>query len=119
MTLVLKDPEASLDYAVDWGLEYLDADALAASSSSVEPDEPGGAGWLWPVGEEPPLGESAEKYRVTVQGSAGPLMFEVNEPQIVIPANVLTGMEGAVTVSVVQIGDYAASRPATASITLG
>ena len=35
MTFVLKDPEASLDYAVDWGLEYLDADILVASSWSV------------------------------------------------------------------------------------
>jgi hypothetical protein len=42
MTFVLKDPEASLDYAVDWGLEYLDADILVASNWSVAPAEAGG-----------------------------------------------------------------------------
>ena len=42
MTFLLKDPEASLDYAVDWGSQYLDADTLAASSWSVVPDEAGG-----------------------------------------------------------------------------
>jgi len=42
MTFLLKDPEASLDYAVDWGLEYLEADALVSSSWSVAPNEAGG-----------------------------------------------------------------------------
>jgi hypothetical protein len=42
MTYLLKDPSAALDYSVDWGAEYLSGDALAASSWSVEPDEPGG-----------------------------------------------------------------------------
>jgi hypothetical protein len=44
MSFLLKDPEAVLDYAVDWGAEYLSGDALAASSWSVNPEEPGGAG---------------------------------------------------------------------------
>jgi hypothetical protein len=43
MAFLLKDPAASLDYVVDWGAEYLDGDAIAASSWSVSPDEPGGA----------------------------------------------------------------------------
>ena len=43
MTLLLKDPEAVLDYAIDWGAQYLDeGDLLADSSWSVEPDEPEG-----------------------------------------------------------------------------
>jgi hypothetical protein len=42
MTLLLKDPDAVLDYSVDWGAEYLGDDLLAESSWSVEPDEPGG-----------------------------------------------------------------------------
>jgi len=77
------------------------------------------AGWLWPANEEPPLGESTEKYRLTVVGSAGILTFEVLEPQIFIPTDALTGMAGTVTISVVQVGDFAESRPATSSITLG
>ena len=43
MTLLLKDPEAVLDYAIDWGAEYLGLDdVLTESSWSIEPDEAGG-----------------------------------------------------------------------------
>lgn len=42
MTLLLKDPEALLDYAVDWGAEYLLDDTLAESSWQVTPVEAGG-----------------------------------------------------------------------------
>jgi hypothetical protein len=42
MTLLLKDPDAVLDYSVDWGAAYLGGDLLAASEWSVSPDEPGG-----------------------------------------------------------------------------
>ena len=42
MTLLLKDPEAALDYAVDWGAEYLSADTLAQSDWQVTPAETGG-----------------------------------------------------------------------------
>jgi len=42
MTLLLKDPEAALDYAVDWGLEYLTSDTLIQSDWHVTPVEAGG-----------------------------------------------------------------------------
>jgi len=42
MTLLLKDPEATLDYSVDWGADYLSGDALAESGWTIIPDEPGG-----------------------------------------------------------------------------
>ena len=42
MSFLLKDPEAALDYAVDWGADYLGGDALVASAWTVSPDEPGG-----------------------------------------------------------------------------
>ena len=74
---------------------------------------------MWPTGSEPPLGESLEKYRVALQGSAGTRTFDSFEPQIAIPADALTGMTGVVMVGVVQIGDFAESRPVTASVTLG
>ena len=73
-------------------------------------------GWLWPDDADVPLGESSERYRVTVIGSAGTLTFDAFEPQIVIPAQALTGMTGMVTMTVVQIGDFAQSRPATATL---
>lgn len=43
MSFLLKDPEAVIDYAVDWGTDYLSGDALLDSSWSVSPNEPGGA----------------------------------------------------------------------------
>lgn len=42
MTLLLKDPSAALDYAVDWGKQYLNEDAIAQSDWSVDPVEEGG-----------------------------------------------------------------------------
>ena len=43
MSFLLKDPDAVLDYRVDWGAEYLGAGELLATSGwSVSPDEPGG-----------------------------------------------------------------------------
>jgi hypothetical protein len=42
MTLLLKDPDAVLDYSVDWGAEYLLGDLIAASEWTVDPDETGG-----------------------------------------------------------------------------
>lgn len=43
MSILLKDPDAVLDYRVDWGADYLaDGELLAASEWSVAPDEAGG-----------------------------------------------------------------------------
>lgn len=42
MTLLLKDPEAALDYAVDWGADYLNGDSLDSSVWDVTPAEEGG-----------------------------------------------------------------------------
>ena len=42
MTFLLKDPDAILDYSVDWGAEYLGGDQLATSEWSVDPVEAGG-----------------------------------------------------------------------------
>ena len=42
MSLLLKDPDAVLDYSIDWGAEYLGDDLLAESEWTVTPAEPGG-----------------------------------------------------------------------------
>lgn len=42
MTLLLKHPDAVLDYSVDWGAEYLGEDQLADSQWTVDPEEMGG-----------------------------------------------------------------------------
>lgn len=43
MTLLLKAPDAVLDYLVDWSAEYLAGDALADSRWSVSPTGAGAA----------------------------------------------------------------------------
>ena len=42
MGVYLKDPGASIDYAVDWGAGYLAGDSIAGSEWTVEPAEAGG-----------------------------------------------------------------------------
>jgi len=42
MTLLLKDPDAVVDYLIDWGVEYLGDDQLAESVWTVDPDEADG-----------------------------------------------------------------------------
>ena len=43
MSFLLKDPDAVLDYTIDWGAEYLaPGELLATSEWSVEPAEAGG-----------------------------------------------------------------------------
>ena len=42
MALLLKDPLAALDYAVDWRTEYLDGDSVAESNWDIIPKEIGG-----------------------------------------------------------------------------
>ena len=42
MTLLLKDPDATLDYAVDWGAEYASGDSLIESEWDVSPVDDGG-----------------------------------------------------------------------------
>ena len=69
-------------------------------------------GWDWP-GDDVPLGEARERYRVTLQGSEATMNFEVAEPHLVISSG---GIGGMVTVTVVQLGDFAESRPASLSL---
>jgi hypothetical protein len=61
MELMLKDPDATLDYGVDWSSEYLSGDLLAGSDWVVDPVERDG---LAVLSEESDLMAA----RVTVQG---------------------------------------------------
>ncbi|HJR82770.1 MAG TPA: hypothetical protein VJ775_02475 [Sphingomicrobium sp.] len=55
---------------------------------------------------------------MAVEGSATTVAFEAFEPRIVIPADALAGMTGTLAISVLQVGDYAESRPASTSIAI-
>lgn len=73
-------------------------------------------GWSWPAGSEAPIGENSERYRVVIESSAGTLSFESTVPNLTVAAQALAGITGDITISVVQVGDYAASRPVITSI---
>ncbi len=46
MSLYLKDPQARIDYAIDWSAAYLDGQAIAASLWTISPDDPDAIGVL-------------------------------------------------------------------------
>ena len=41
MAIFLKDPAASIDYAIDWAAGYLEGQTIAASTWAVRPEDPG------------------------------------------------------------------------------
>jgi hypothetical protein len=74
-------------------------------------------GWAWTDEVDAPLGETVERYRVTVTRSLGSIERETDEPQLLISAAELAGIgAGAATVQVRQVGDWATSRPAECSL---
>ncbi|MGN6058017.1 MAG: hypothetical protein ACTHOI_05480 [Sphingomicrobium sp.] len=76
-------------------------------------------GFAWTDEIDAPLGESTEQYRVTLAGAQGSAEFDVGEPELVIAATVLAEIgTGPITIEVRQVGDAAASRPATAFLTI-
>jgi hypothetical protein len=74
--------------------------------------------WTW-TGADVPLGESAERYEVTIEHSTGTLTFQTSAPSLVASADALAGVTGSVMIGVVQVGDFAKSRPATLPFDLG
>lgn len=77
------------------------------------------SGFAWNDGMDAPLGETRELYRVTINGPTGSRQVDaaVSEATIATADLADVGM-GEVSVEVRQVGDWAISRPATATITL-
>ena len=71
------------------------------------------------TGADVPVGESAERYEVTIEHPTGTLTFQASSPKLVVPAEALAGITGSVVINVVQVGDYAKSRPVTLPFDLG
>ncbi|HZF95776.1 MAG TPA: hypothetical protein VEZ20_13000 [Allosphingosinicella sp.] len=46
MTFYLKDPLSRVDYALNWGANYLDGQTIVGSGWTVEPEELGGVAVL-------------------------------------------------------------------------
>jgi hypothetical protein len=77
-------------------------------------------GWDWLDGVEAPLGCAQEAYRITVEGSAASISSESIVPWTQFSAAQLADLgSGTVEVTVAQLGDFAPSRPASLSITIG
>lgn len=70
-------------------------------------------GWAWLDGVDAPLGCSRELYRATISGVGGRITVETATPTVSFSgAQTATVGPGEIEISVVQVGDFAASRPA-------
>jgi hypothetical protein len=75
------------------------------------------AGWSWLEGTDVGLGESLERYRVRVESAAGAVVVDTIVPDALIASGQLAALgTGPLTVSVVQVGDFAESHPASTNI---
>ena len=75
------------------------------------------AGWAWLDGLDAPLGESTERYRAKLEGPSGSIVVDTTAAELAIPSSQLESLgTGPLSFSVVQVGDYAESRPAAAII---
>ena len=76
------------------------------------------AGFVRSVGT--PLGETVERYRVRVSGAAGMIEIETFAATASFTAAEIAALgPGIATIAVCQIGDFAVSREAKATILLG
>ena len=76
-------------------------------------------GWAWLDEMDAPLGEARELYRAILQGPAGTVEIETAVPTVMFDAAQVASVgTGSATLSIQQLGDLAASRPATLPITL-
>lgn len=70
-------------------------------------------GWAWLDGVDVPLGCSVERYRVVISGPSGAVERESFEPLLILSGGDLASIgSGEIEISVSQVGDFAASRPA-------
>lgn len=70
-------------------------------------------GWAWLDGVDAPLGCSTERYRATISGIGGSITVETAPPAASFGSTQTAAVgPGVIEISVVQVGDFAASRPA-------
>jgi hypothetical protein len=76
-------------------------------------------GFAWLDDMDAPLGETGERYRVKMTGSAGSAVLAASQPLLTVAAADVAALgAGIVNLEVQQIGDVAASRPAQLTFTL-
>lgn len=70
------------------------------------------AGLAWIDGVDVPLGESSERYLVRITGPVGSIEIPVATPELVVDASAMASVGmGTVAIQVIQVGDFASSRP--------
>lgn len=76
-------------------------------------------GFAWVDEIDAPLGETQEQYRVAVTASANSIELVTDQPTAVVTAEALTDLgAGPAVITVRQIGDFAASKPAQLDVNL-
>lgn len=74
-------------------------------------------GWAWLDEVDAPLGCAMERYRVDIDGDAASLSLETDDPELILDAGQAASLgAGPVTITVRQVGDFAASRPTSIQI---
>ena len=77
------------------------------------------SGWAWLDEIEVPLGEAQELFSVAIAGPSGDIARNSTGGELIVPAANLAALGmGSATVTVRQMGDFAASQPATIAIQL-
>jgi hypothetical protein len=76
-------------------------------------------GWGWADGVDAPLGETTERYRIDIAGSAGTLSIDTAEPRLLLDPDALASIGGGeAKVAITQVGDFAQSRPLRGTLTI-
>lgn len=76
-------------------------------------------GWAWVDGIDAPLGETAERYRVDVQGTAGSISIDTTETRLALTDEAVAAIgAGEAAVSIRQVGDFAMSHPLSGTLTI-
>lgn len=94
---------------------HLRAERLADGDIAISWVRRSKSGWAWLSGSDTPLGEEREAYRLTVSGAGLTRTVTLYEPADVYGAGEqeTDGAAGPLTIEVVQLGTYAASRAAS------
>lgn len=78
-------------------------------------------GWAWLSGSDTPLGEEAEAYRLTLSGAGYQRTLTLSAPAFTYTAEAqaVDGLQGVLSIEVLQLGTAAPSRPAQTSFIQG
>lgn len=77
-------------------------------------------GWAWLDSVDSPVAAARELYRVSLRRNGSPRLVETGAPYLALSATELAELgSGNLNISVVQVGDFAASRPAELILIIG